>query len=268
MKYLSRFSAGILVFAFVLSIFAIPVPVQAASYESKYYYGYGNYLNYDLTYNAKTNEVSFNVKNSSYWPHYLSFASAKKYDLVIYDKKGSNIWQLSEGKLYTQALNWDWFYPGESKSYKSELPKLKAGEYTVVAFYYAQGINTAVTSLKINVKEEKANLGLSYNAWYSGGNDHKMVLAVRNLTKSPIKVDFPGSLRYDVQLKGDNGFTWRYSAGKVSTPAISSDTLKSGLNRFYYIYLPELPKGRYTAKVFYLGHSSRTPVETVTFTVK
>lgn len=268
MKYLTRLSAGILVFTFVLSLFAFSVPAQAAAYDTKNYHSYGSYLNYELTYDKKNNEVSFDVKNASYWPLYFSFSTAKKYDLVIYDYKGSNIWQLSQGKFYTQAFNWDWFNPGESKSYKSELPQLETGEYTVVAYYNAQGINTAVTSLKINVKKEITKSRLNYDAWYSGGNDHKIILAVRNLTKSPIKVDFPGTQRYDVQLKGANGFSWRYSANKVSTPALSSDTLKAGLNRFYYIYLPDLPKGRYTAKVYYLGYSSRTPAETITFTVK
>lgn len=268
MKFSVKIASGILICTFILSLVAFPLTAQAAAYDANSRYNYGKSLKYGLSYDNKTNEITFGVTNSSYWPLYFSFPTAKKYDLAVYNQRGSKIWQLSENQSYTQAINWDWFYPGETKSYKTEIPQLKQGEYTVVAYYSARGINTAVASLKITVREEKAKSALSYDAWYSGGNDPKIVLAVRNLTKSPIRVEFPNSLRYDIQLKGNNGFTWRYSAGKFSTPAFSSDTLKAGLNRFHYIYLPDLPKGSYSAKVYYLGYSSRTPVETLSFTVK
>lgn len=269
MKLSAKVAASILIFTFVLSLFAFPVTAQAATPGPQpNLQQYRRNLQYGLAYDKKTNEANFTVKNSSYLPLYLSFPTAKKFDLAVYNQRGTKVWQLSQDKQYTQAVSWEWFYPGETKSYKSELPQLAPGKYTLVAFYSARGINTAVTSLNITVQEEKkANPALSYDAWYSGGKDHKIVLAVRNLTKSPVRVEFPGGLRYDVQLKGNNGFTWCYSAGKAATAAITSDVLKAGLNRFHYIYLPDLPKGRYSAQVYYLGHSSRIPVETLSFTV-
>lgn len=225
-------------------------------------------LEYDLVHDEAANEMTLTVKNTTTRMLNLTFPSAKKFDLVVFNKAGQKVWQLSDGQFYTQALVREYFYPQETKSYKAKLPRLEPGEYHVVAYYHATGINDAVASAKLSVKQDK-NLvsGLKFDAYYSGGSQPKITFAVRNLTGSPITVNFPTSQKFEVVIKGSRGFTWRYSAGKAYSPVATTETIRAGVNRFNYLYIPKLPAGKYTAEVYYLGLSSYRPAATTHFTV-
>ncbi|MDX9872812.1 MAG: BsuPI-related putative proteinase inhibitor [Clostridia bacterium] len=228
----------------------------------------GNNLEYSLQYHKASHEFSLLVTNNTKKNIDLTFPSAKKYDFTIFNKAGQKVWQFSQGKFYTQTIVKESLKPGQSKFYKIKLPALAAGEYTVAANYFAAG-NNVVAKTKITVPGmEKPNLGLKFDAYYSGGQQPKIIFAVRNLTASPITANFPTGQKFEVVVKGGKGFTWRYSSSEKFGSNPSSETIRAGVNRFNYLYLPKLSPGQYTAQVYYLGVSSRNPVATASFTVR
>lgn len=227
-----------------------------------------NNLDYSVQYNKTSQELSLVVTNNTKKNIDLTFPSGKKYDFTVFNKAGQKVWQFSEGKFYSQAAVQESLKPGQSRTYKTKLPVLSAGKYTVTANYYAAG-NNVVAKAKITVPAtEKTNPGLTFDAYYSGGNQPKIIFAVRNLTKSPITINFPTSQKFEVVVKGSKGFTWRYSSSKVSSSNPSNETIRAGVNRFNYLYLPKLSPGQYTAQIYYLGLSSSKPAATTSFTVR
>lgn len=224
-------------------------------------------LKYDLDYNAKDGEMVFTVTNKTYQPINLIYPQAKKFDLLILNNNGKKVWRHSDDMVYTQALQREWLYPWRSLVFEAKLPALKPGNYTVQASFHAAGVDKVVASRKITIENKKNYPGLEYGAWYSGGSQPHITFAVKNNTKRDITVIFPTGQKYDIVVKGNNGYYWRFSDDKLFGIDKHSETIKAGVNRFNFLYLPKLPHGKYTATVYYLGVSATSPVATCSFTV-
>lgn len=279
MKHVTKFMAILLILTLALPLLTIPVLAQSLGNDNDPLLFYRlplkeskaarSKLVYSLQYDQAVNELSLNVTNNTARTMELTFPSGKKFDLTIFNKSGQKVWQLSAGQYYPQYVVKERLNPGQTKQYNAQMPSLAPGQYTVVANYYAAGSNDIVAITTITVKSSKKTYpGLKFDATYSSGQQPKIIFAVRNLTASPITVTFPTGQKFEVVVRGSNGFTWRSSNSPEFRFTASSETIGAGVNRFNYLYLPKLAPGQYTAQVYYLGVSSAKPVATTSFTVR
>ena len=264
----------LLILALAVTVFTIPAVAQAANDKPAAHQVTAKWgLSFDLEYNKSAQRLDLTVKNNYYWPVYLTFASGKKFDFAVFDKNGKRVWRHSDDQFYTQATTGLWMYRGQTKTFKAKLPDLKPGNYTVKAYFYAWGNNSPVASIKINVPQKPTPqpnpiAGLKVDAWYKGGSQPHIVLALNNQSKKDITLKYPTGKRYDVVLFGDNGYYWQYSDDKHNDKPVRSEELKAGVYRSLFIYLPEkLPRGNYTAYVYFLDSSYFDLVKAVKFKV-
>jgi len=267
MKKSLKMASTLLLCVLIVTIFA--VPAEANTLPGAPLRPYHNYpaLSYNLEYDSSAKEMIFNVKNNYYWPMYLTFPTGKKFDLAVFNSKGQKMWQYSDGKFYTQAVTGEWIYGRQEKSFHIKLPELAPGEYNVKAFFHVWGSKEAVASARITIKGKTAP-GFKVDAWYRGGTQPYIVLALNNQTKQPVMLEYPTAKKYEVVIMSDTGYYWQYSKGKVFDQAVRYEQLGAGVYRSYYIYLPDkLPKGNYTAYVYYLASSYYDVVKTIKFSI-
>jgi hypothetical protein len=76
----------------------------------------------------------------------LPFSWAKTYDLIVLGSDGSEVWRLSEGRMYAQMLSQLDLEPGDSEHYEAACdptrggaPALAPGRYQVVGIIPALG---------------------------------------------------------------------------------------------------------------------------------
>lgn len=230
----------------------------------------------DLSYRlfqVNDQELMFVVKNDSGKNIRLSFPSAKEFDITVFNSTWQKVWQDSWTKWYSQRTKTEVLAPGQAKVYTTKIPKLGKGTYYAYAYFYGNKGNEPVASLKItpNFRSDWGNgtnwdlaNKLSFSSWYNGGKQPQIAFEVRNKTDQPVKISYPVSKAIEVVVTGDNGYTWRYSnnLGNLGTTTIAPEGAS-----YSFIYLPELPKGNYTAKVYYHAYSSLKPAATTSFKV-
>lgn len=276
MKRSLQLVSVLLILALAVTVFAVPAVAQAANDRPAASQNYQNWgLSFNLAYDKSTQRLDLTVKNNYYWPVYLTFASGKKFDFAVFDKTGQRVWRYSDDQAYTQAETGHWMYRGQTKNFKAKLPNLKPGNYTVRAYFFAWGNNTPVASTKITVPQKstpKPNpnpiAGLKVDTWYKGGAQPHIVLALNNQSKRDLTLKYPTGQRCDIVLFGDNGYYWQYSDDKNAVKRAHSEELKAGVYRSHYIYLPEkLPRGNYTAYVYFLDSSYFDLVKAIKFKV-
>ncbi|MGX1194846.1 BsuPI-related putative proteinase inhibitor [Metabacillus sp. SLBN-84] len=83
-------------------------------------------------------QITMMVKNNSDEEKNFEFSSGQKYEIIITDPNGAEVYKYSKGKMFTQALQYVTIPPGESKTYEEtwdmkSAGSLQAGDYTVTA---------------------------------------------------------------------------------------------------------------------------------------
>ncbi len=225
-------------------------------------------LNYSLKYDQANNQVTFVVTNPNTQRLDLTFSSGKQYDLAVSDKSGNTVWRLSDGKFYTEAIVSEKLDAGKSKIYNGQLPVLKAGEYTLKAYFYGAGDGETVAATKFIVEEKAISPRLKFQAKYHGGRQPQISLMLKNISGRPVSLQFPTSQIFDIVIKRSDGYSWRYSDGRSFAQNLHVREFKPGVTRYTFVYLPQLERGNYTADIYYMGVSINQPVATTSFTVK
>ncbi|MCR4442310.1 MAG: BsuPI-related putative proteinase inhibitor [Peptococcaceae bacterium] len=268
MKSFAKAAALILLCALLLSLFTVPAAAQTKPGYPYVYPAYQNRgLSYDLKHDSSAGELVFTVTNNTFWPYYLSYSSGKQFDLVVYNDQGQKVWRYSDGRTYTQAIQNEWLYPWQAKTFKAKLPRLRAGKYIAYAYFYGRGNSSPAAYAQFTVNNGITIGGLEFNAWYSGGTQPRIVLSVYNRTNNTVRLEYPTGQRYEVIVLGSSGYYWRYSANQSFDRSPRSEDLKAGVYRSYYIYLPDMPSGSYTAYVYFLDRTYKDLVDWVKFTV-
>lgn len=126
--------------------------------------------------NVETKEVQFTVdakerqgnvqfemtlKNNTDEEKNFEFRSGQKYDIIVQDKNGAEVYKYSRGRMFTQAIQYVNLLPGESQTWqetwdlKSDGEKVKPGEYNVIVVLTgkAEGVKTLQAKEKLTVSE-------------------------------------------------------------------------------------------------------------------
>ncbi|NLC77494.1 MAG: hypothetical protein GX750_07720 [Clostridia bacterium] len=233
-----------------------------------------NELSYRL-FQLDNQELMLVVQNTSSKPVKLRFPTAKEFDVIVFNSRWNKVWQDSWNHWYSPKGKTETLAPGQAKVYRTKLPKLSDGKYYAYGYFYGTPGNNAVASLsftldrrdsggKSGINWDIANK-LSFSAWYNGGKQPQIAFEVRNKTNQPVKISYPMSKAIKVVVKGDNGFSWSYGTGA----ALNTTTqIAAGGASYSFVYLPQLPKGNYTAEVYYHPYSTAKPAATTDFRVR
>ncbi|MHB1416094.1 MAG: BsuPI-related putative proteinase inhibitor [Chloroflexota bacterium] len=88
------------------------------------------------------------VKNDGSAPAALQFNSGQRFDIVVLDAQGNEVWKWSNGMMFTMALGTLELQPGESKSFDATWDQkdgkgaqVGAGHYMAQGWITAQGLN-------------------------------------------------------------------------------------------------------------------------------
>lgn len=104
--------------------------------------------------------VHFNisVKNLGSELHELTFGSGQKFDVRIEDESGRKVWNWSDGRVFTQALETVVIESGKSISYTAEWPMedsagnpVNPGKYNAFAKITAMGLSDSEVKLGITI---------------------------------------------------------------------------------------------------------------------
>ncbi|TDA68850.1 MAG: hypothetical protein D9V47_06970 [Clostridia bacterium] len=218
-------------------------------------------LQYYTYYDRQARDQVLVVSNPTNRPVTLQFASAQTHDFVV-TRNGRTVWQASAGKDFAQVWRQEILEPGASRVYRSRLPRLAAGTYQVKA-YFKGGKTTgpvASTTLKIDRWQSPLYYGLSYG-------DGRLRFSIENPTGETVRQVYSTAATFDIEVQGDNAYTWRYSDGKTYRPWLHVNEMGPGAASYKFIYLPDLPAGRYVANAYDLAVSSTQPVASTVFYV-
>jgi hypothetical protein len=93
------------------------------------------------TLEQKDSTFVFTVENDTGKDAEITFSSGQEYDYMVYDSEGKLVKKLSEGMMYTQAIQEKVIAPGETVSYSAAYEEvasgLAKGEYTI-EFVFAE----------------------------------------------------------------------------------------------------------------------------------
>jgi len=105
-------------------------------------------------------DINLIVENTGSESHELTFNSGQKYDFIIMDKNGREIWRWSDGLMFTQAIITETVEPGESITYAAQWPltdsegnKVAAGDYEVIAKVTANETKDVEVAIGFSVKQ-------------------------------------------------------------------------------------------------------------------
>ena len=94
-------------------------------------------------------EFVFHVVNTGTDPVELTFRSGQTADLTVYDADGETVWQWSEGRMFTQAIERATLDPGEAFEQQFLWNEPPDGTYTAVATLEADMDAEAQTTVSI-----------------------------------------------------------------------------------------------------------------------
>ncbi|MFH1736608.1 MAG: BsuPI-related putative proteinase inhibitor [Actinomycetota bacterium] len=104
--------------------------------------------------NSEIVPIRLSVTNTGSAGQTLSFASGQKYDFLVAEKSGAEVWRWSAGQMFTQEIRIMQIKPGETYNYFGRVPAgyLKAGEYTVSGWLTADELLGEKLSLVISIE--------------------------------------------------------------------------------------------------------------------
>ncbi|UAL53287.1 MULTISPECIES: BsuPI-related putative proteinase inhibitor [Metabacillus] len=106
-------------------------------------------------------QINITLKNNTDEEKNFEFSSGQKYEIIITDPNGAEVYKYSKGRMFTQALQYLKLPSGESQTWqetwdkKSAGNKIEAGEYTVKVLLTgkAEGVKALEAKAKFTVTE-------------------------------------------------------------------------------------------------------------------
>ena len=98
--------------------------------------------------------IRLSVTNTGSATQTLTFSSGQKYDFLVTDKAGAEVWRWSAGQMFTQEIQNMQLKPGETYNYFGRLPadSLKTGGYTISGWLTADELLGEKLSLVILIE--------------------------------------------------------------------------------------------------------------------
>jgi len=187
------------------------------------------------------------------------------------DSSGKEVWRDSKGKVFTQARWEDTIPAGHNRVYQSTIPgNLPGGQYTIRAYFPPAGPNP-VASAKIEVPKGNEASSLTFQFSFRaagngfGNNYHRLAFQVSNHTSRALEIEYPSQVAYRIVVKdSSSSVVWDHSGQRWDKT--TRETVSAGSTRYHFIRLPDLPKGRYSAEV-YFPPAGTQPVSRLGFTI-
>lgn len=230
--------------------------------------------------NQTSGELILGVTNVTNRLIRLEFPTSKTHDFVV-RKSGSVIWRASEGQAYLPYVRTESLGPWQTRFYKSTVPALDRGRYTVDAYFSGRGWEQWVgrTTISVNARGDdgvsddlsalRYSLSFRPKTW-AQGSANRLAFEIRNISDRVLNVYYPDGRSYTIVVKDDKGDeVWRMFgvayAGESYLGGIL-ETISAGAVKYHFITLPDLPQGRYTAYA-YFSPAGDYPVVSVGFTI-
>lgn len=103
----------------------------------------------EVSVDADAVTFAFTVRNGGSAPQPLEFRSGKTADVVL-RRDGEQVWQWSEGRMFSQALGHEELAPGESTTYHLDWNDPERGEFEATASLAAENVEVdAATSFVV-----------------------------------------------------------------------------------------------------------------------
>ena len=188
--------------------------------------------------------IDFALKNRTSQDITLQFSSGKKYDIVISDMAGKEVYRLSNGRMYTMALTSkviedgsDWSINEVWDFIDNDGKKVVPGKYRVkvefVPYDYTKlrGIDIKLDAEKqIDVTEVdvRQNIDVTLNTKIVN-RKLEMDFVLSNNTTKDITLHFGSGQQYDVIITNENNQeVYRWSDGRFFTMALVDKALEDG----------------------------------------
>ncbi|MGE5484103.1 MAG: BsuPI-related putative proteinase inhibitor [Ignavibacteriales bacterium] len=226
-------------------------------------------LRFSLSYERGTpGRIGLVVKNVSGYRKTIMIPSGKTHEIVL-KRNGAKVWSSTDGRVYTQAVQYVTLRAGESKTYWTDLPTLVRGSYGVEAYFFGVSYKGVVARTTIQAgsynNPPAGNSGslqysLSYSqGWSSSQNPPQLVLRVKNPTGSDVTSSYSQSYEFVVWGKD----------GSVTRKQLPGMKIAAGASQTHFVYLNGLKRGSYYAEC-YLKEGGRTvrTIGSLSFTVK
>ena len=98
--------------------------------------------------------IRLSVTNTGSATQTLTFASGQKYDFLVTDKAGTEVWRWSTGRMFTQEIQNIQLKSGETDNYFGGVPAgyLGKGDYSIVGWLTATELLGEKLSLVISIE--------------------------------------------------------------------------------------------------------------------
>jgi hypothetical protein len=225
-------------------------------------------------------ELVLAVTNVTNKPVTLQFGSSKTHDFVV-RKNGQVVWSASSGKVYLPYIKSEVLRPWQTRLYKSSMPSLNRGWYTVDAYFGGKGSDKNVARTTIFVDGPRHDdlrnypFALGYSLTFrpktwAQGSQNRLAFEVRNVSGRSLNLYYPSGRSYTVVVVDESGKeVWRVSGtvygGSQYLEGIL-ETFSPGGVKHHFITLPSLSAGRYTAYAYYSPSGDRA-VSSTRFTI-
>lgn len=97
-------------------------------------------------------KIIYTIKNTGKQTLNLEFGTSQKYEYVITDKNGNEVYRYSKHNAFMQVLQELKLGPGEEKQFDIILPELEKGRYTFEIFLVAKGFSHEKKMLEFTVE--------------------------------------------------------------------------------------------------------------------
>ena len=188
--------------------------------------------------------IDFALENRTSQDITLQFSSGKKYDIIISNMDGKEVYRLSNGRMYTKALtskvieDWSRWTINEVWDFTDNNGKKVApGKYKIkvefVSYNYTQlrGIDIKLDAEKqvdVTDMDVRQNIDVTLNTRMVN-RKLEMDFALWNNTTNDITLHFGSGLQYDVIITNENNQeVYRWSDGRDFTMALVDKVLEDG----------------------------------------
>lgn len=84
--------------------------------------------------------IIYELQNNGDQDIRLQFPSSQEYDYEIYNEKGDLVYRYSDEHVFSQVISNVLFAKGQTLTFVAELPKLEKGEYKIIIWPAARGL--------------------------------------------------------------------------------------------------------------------------------
>ncbi|MGM0874586.1 MAG: BsuPI-related putative proteinase inhibitor [Bacillota bacterium] len=115
-------------------------------------------LLFDVSVMNNQAEFIITLKNNSNEIKKLEFPSSQKYEIIVTDENKQEVYRYSEGKMFTQAIEYVLIKPDESMQWKElweyKKDQVKPGDYEANVSILARDADELVNTMNIKISSE------------------------------------------------------------------------------------------------------------------